>query len=543
MEKNRWKATEFAASRICKYMKHKSFLDKIDVPNPCDKSWDSMTGDNQTRLCSHCDTNIHNLSEMSDKEVTQLLTRNKGRVCVRLTRDADGKVQTNDRKYYQIKRNARIAASVLSITLALTTIPFAQPANTINQIENQSIAQRNLLTLTITDSTGAVIPNAQVKIINLETKLEQTGRSNENGELQFMIEELGNYEIVVDGISGFKELRKTVVLTKENLKMTLPLEFREAIECPINEQEIIETNELNIGTTITGRPLESLPIANRSFATVLGLIPGTMKQRKLRQKTSLISFTIFDQTGAIIANAEVKLTNDKTKKEFIVNTNEQGVAYFSFLPRGRYEILASSTGFKSKKLSIILKEEIEPNINIELDIGQVFIGVVVESRWSEIPIFDAIFQKDFEFVKTYISQGRSIKIKDKSSGKTMLHLATQSGNLEIVKLLTDSGANINAKDKLGRTPLLTLGGEDEIETEKILRFLIEKGADVNIQNKDEDNQTLLMSACDNDKLEIVKLLLEAGANPNLKDAEGETAMMKTTSEEIKALLKKYGAKK
>jgi ankyrin repeat protein len=44
-------------------------------------------------------------------------------------------------------------------------------------------------------------------------------------------------------------------------------------------------------------------------------------------------------------------------------------------------------------------------------------------------------------------------------------------------------------------------------------------------------------------LEIVKLLLEAGANPNLKDDDGETAMMKTDSEEIKNLLKQYGAKK
>jgi hypothetical protein len=205
-------------------MKRKNFLELIDVPKPCDKSWDEMTGDNQTRLCSHCDTQIHNLSEMSAKEVQKLLTQSKGKVCVRLTRDADGKVQTNDRKYYQIKRNARIAASVLSITLALTTVPFAQSANTKSLVENQAKTQQNFLTLTIADSNSAVIPNAQVKIINLETKREQTGRSNENGELQFVIDKLGNYEIVVVGIAGFKELRKSVELRKESLKMTLKLE-------------------------------------------------------------------------------------------------------------------------------------------------------------------------------------------------------------------------------------------------------------------------------------------------------------------------------
>jgi biopolymer transport protein ExbD len=463
---------------------------------------------------------------------------------VRLTRDADGKVQTNDRNYYQIKRNARIAASVLSITLALTTIPFAQSANTTNPIENQSKTQQKLLTLTITDSNNAVIANAQVKIINLETKLEQTGRSNGDGELQFGINKLGNYEITVGGLLGFLELKKTVELTKENLKMTLPLRLDSKTSyiglVGGENSELLTTTEPVITTIISGRAIQELP---RSTTNIMGLMLETKEQRKLRQKTSRISFTILDQTGAIIPNAEVKLTNDKTKKEFIVNTNEYGVAYFSFLPRGRFKIEVSCYGFSKKQLSIVLKEEIEPNIEIKLDIGQTFVGVVLETGWSEIPIFDAMFQKDFEFVKTYILQGKSLKIKDKLSGKTMLHLATQSGNLEIVKLLTDSGANINAKDKLGHTPLLTLGGEDEIKTEKILRFLIEKGANLNIQNKDEDNQTLLMSSYDNDKLEIVKLLLEAGANPNLKDAAGETAMMKTDSEEIKALLKKYGAKK
>ncbi len=523
-------------------MANKSLLNRVDVPNPCDKSWDSMTGNLQTRLCSHCETNIHNLSEMSSKDVKKLLFGNKSSVCVRLTRDADGKVQTNDRKFHQIKRNTRIAASVLSITLALTTIPFAQSVNTTNPIENQSKTGQNLLTLTIADSTNAVIPNAQVKIINLETKKEQIGRSNENGELQFVIEKLGNYEIVVDGISGFKQLRKTIELTKENLKMKLQIHRKMGTELGLTSinQEILITNESTLEITITmGRAME-LPKNPINIGLLLSL-QESKEQRKLRQKTSRISFTILDPNGVIIPNAEVKLTNDKTKKEFIVNTNENGIAYFSFLPHGRYQVKTSANGFRSSLMSVIVKEESEPNIELSLDVDGM--TGVISINWYEIPIFNSIIQNEVEVIKNYVTQRKNVNIKDKShQNTTMLHVAVESDNLEIVKLLIDAKANINAKDKLGRTPIMLIDLSEENSSE-IIKLLIRKGANVNIQNKDEDNQTLLMSACDDDNFEIAKLLLDAGANPNLKDDDGETAMMKTSSEEIKALLKKFGAKK
>jgi ankyrin repeat protein len=88
--------------------------------------------------------------------------------------------------------------------------------------------------------------------------------------------------------------------------------------------------------------------------------------------------------------------------------------------------------------------------------------------------------------------------------------------------------------------LIDLSEENSFE---IIKLFIAKGVDVNVRNREENNQTLLMSACEDDNLEILKLLLEAGANPNLKDDDGETAMMKTDSEEIKNFLKNYGAKK
>ena len=210
----------------------------------------------------------------------------------------------------------------------------------------------------------------------------------------------------------------------------------------------------------------------------------------------------------------------------------------NFIPRGRYEIESSANGFNPWKEVIQIKEPIEPNVKIVLNVGT-FVGVVT-GNWSEIPLFRAIAQEDNETVKNAIKSGFKVNTRD-SENNTALHVAVEHGNLEIVKLLLESGANVNIKNKYKLTPIWMFDDEEEGKALEIFRLLIAKGADVNLPN--EDKETLLMRACEDDNLEVVKLLLKAGANPNLKfDEDDETAFELTDSDEIKQLLKQYGAK-
>ncbi len=82
------------------------------------------------------------------------------------------------------------------------------------------------------------------------------------------------------------------------------------------------------------------------------------------------------------------------------------------------------------------------------------------------------------------------------------------------------GADVNAKDSAGRTPLMWAayhGHADEVEA------LIAKGADVNV--KDNEGGTPLLWAAVHGHTDVVELLIAKGADVNAKDSAGQTPLM------------------
>jgi len=61
-------------------------------------------------------------------------------------------------------------------------------------------------------------------------------------------------------------------------------------------------------------------------------------------------------------------------------------------------------------------------------------------------------KNDIENLKKLIDSGADVNAKNKD-GDTPLHTATWKGNIEIVKLLIENGANLNIQDSNGKTPL------------------------------------------------------------------------------------------
>ena len=115
-----------------------------------------------------------------------------------------------------------------------------------------------------------------------------------------------------------------------------------------------------------------------------------------------------------------------------------------------------------------------------------------------------------------------------------MHKAAYWGRLRVVKYLVRHGANVNAKDKNGRTPLhLAIGGRHF----EVVKYLVKHGADVNA--KDKDGNTSLHKAVIMNELEVVKYLVKHGANLNAKNKEGKTPLDLAYEESYNPKVAKY----
>ncbi|KAL2098673.1 hypothetical protein ACEWY4_005153 [Coilia grayii] len=112
-----------------------------------------------------------------------------------------------------------------------------------------------------------------------------------------------------------------------------------------------------------------------------------------------------------------------------------------------------------------------------------------------------------------------------SGTKTFLD-AMHSGKLHLARFVLDAldGRIINSKAESGRTPLMFAASlQDSGARSKFTQLLLEKGADVNI--RDERGRTALSLACELGYLDVVKLLVQFNADPEITDTWGNSALM------------------
>lgn len=149
-------------------------------------------------------------------------------------------------------------------------------------------------------------------------------------------------------------------------------------------------------------------------------------------------------------------------------------------------------------------------------------AVIPEKRSPEELLHKLLSCTGFDFnaqqkIASLIHDGADLKWQDRY-GNTPLHIAASNGHLVEVRLLLAAKAEINAKNKLGNTPLqcTTFG------TQEMHKTLISDGAQIDAQN-DEGN-TLLISAAEFCRKKLVRTLLDAGADPLLRNTRGWNAL-------------------
>jgi hypothetical protein len=132
---------------------------------------------------------------------------------------------------------------------------------------------------TVTDSKGAVLPNATVVVRNRNTSTERTTQTDSDGNYQLAALPVGVYTIEVR-VEGFKtgvadqvtlEVAKTAV---QNFQMDVGAISEQVLVS--SDVPVIETATTSVGTVINQRTVQEIPLNGRHFVDLGLLLPGSV---------------------------------------------------------------------------------------------------------------------------------------------------------------------------------------------------------------------------------------------------------------------------
>lgn len=147
------------------------------------------------------------------------------------------------------------------------------------------------------------------------------------------------------------------------------------------------------------------------------------------------------------------------------------------------------------------------------------------ARGAALEIHDAAAAGNLDRVKQLVSKNPSLARSFSPDGFPVVALAAVFGHLHVVRLLADLGADVNAAATNGSGYNALTGSVTGGHTE-VVKWLLEKGAEPNYRYG--PGYSPLLAAAANGQLEIVKLLLVHGADLHATSNDGKSALALAT---------------
>jgi hypothetical protein len=130
---------------------------------------------------------------------------------------------------------------------------------------------------TVTDATGAVVPNADITLTNLGTNEKRTAQSNGSGDYNFTLLPVGHYTITVK-VKGFQEAITKDLSVEAGDRARNDIHLQTGAETTIIEvtatTPLLQADSATVSSTVTARAVQDLPLNGRNFVQLVATVPG-----------------------------------------------------------------------------------------------------------------------------------------------------------------------------------------------------------------------------------------------------------------------------
>jgi outer membrane receptor protein involved in Fe transport len=191
---------------------------------------------------------------------------------------------------------------------AVVLSEFAPPSlGTPSAFAQQTVASASL-SGRVADPDGSIVNGASVIARNVDTNLQRTVITDEEGRYRFANLPVGTYSITVDS-AGFNRLVRQVTLTvgqAVDLQLKLSVGGVTGTVTVPDELAVMETARTQLAETVLPRDIESLPLNGRNYLDLAALTPGVTRNNPVANQrfpeTSAVPGTGISITGQRFIN-------------------------------------------------------------------------------------------------------------------------------------------------------------------------------------------------------------------------------------------------
>ena len=219
---------------------------------------------------------------------------------------------------YRINRNAVFALLVFALS--------------VSPIRAQDATGK--ITGIVTDTSGAVLPNAQVTVTNSATNVSQQTTTNNEGFYQVLQLPIGLYRVTV-AATGFEKTTiesKTALEINQTLRIDVKLEVGKISDTVTVESNVsqVETENQTVSSTVTGQAIYELPLNGRNTLDLLVTQPGVSTTNPDSGAAGAYSIGGM-RTDSVTYLLDGGLNNNLLSNGIVSNPNPDAIAEFKIL--------------------------------------------------------------------------------------------------------------------------------------------------------------------------------------------------------------------